>query len=662
MNLKNFVEECHDKEVFKKLSIYIVSCWVFLQVLAVTWEPLGLPQKTVTFFIILALIGFPVNGFLVWKYHLIHLDYKAMTLNEEGNLVNSTLKNSPFQKMYFSVLIIVSIISLSIVALIINNNFNDTIESQDIETSDKIAVLKFGNNTGDKKYDIVGKMTADWIVHRITENNVGQVVSPEILDDYVGLINTSANLTPLDNDRIIKEYFSAGKLISGNFYLKNNKLLFQGSITDGAKNIQLISFKLVECDSEMPLECIEKLTQLILGYLISEDNKISNLQEDSPPKFEAYKYLIDAKENIANNELYIELINKSIEIDENYFEPKVLKVAYYYNIGDFKKSDSLLKQISPTSYTNQRQLNLLNLYESLLKGDNKKVYNFSQKEYEITPFDLLSNSSQMTIALQFVNKPADVNTIFEVISTKGMDVENCAYCEYRIYVKALSEIELGNYQTAIDLLVDINEKINKTRLKRTLLTAYIRSKNDTKVDEFISKAEISSSISDIQNLYLHIGKEYLLLNLKGKADLYFNKLISSCKENDEDGNLALAYFYTQNYSKAEKLFQQKLNKDPNDINALSKLASCEYKLGNIEQSKASIEKLKQLEIPYQFGKIDYAFAQYYAIAENNDLVMKHLLKAVSQGTLYTPTSYLNDPIFVSYFENPKFKEILTFWH
>jgi hypothetical protein len=662
MNLKKFIEICHDKEVFKKLSIYIVSSWVLLQVLAVTWEPLGLPQNTVTFFIILVLIGFPISGFLVWKYHLIHLDYTQDKLNDKGDFVVAKLKNSPFQKIYFTVLLIVSFISLSSVILIINNKFNSNLVANKIETTNKIAVLKFGNNTGDIKYDIVGKMTSDWIIHRITENNVGQVVSPEIVDDYVGLINTSANLTQLDNERIIKEYFSAGKLISGNFYLKNNKLLFQGSITDGAKNIQLISFKLVECDSESPLECIEKLTQLILGYLISEENKVLSLQEDSPPRFEAYEYLIDAKENIANTELYLNLLDKSIAADDNYFEPKVLKVAYYYNIGNYKKSDSLRKLITPTSYTNQRQLNLLNLYEALLKGDNKKVYYFLQKEYAITPFDLFSNSSFMTIALQFVNKPEDVSAIFDEISMKGMDVENCTYCEYRIYVKALSEIELGNYDSAINLLVEINEKIDKLRLKRTLLTAYIRAKNDIKVNEFIEKFEFSGSKSEIQNLYLHIAKEYLLLNSKAKATLYLDKLITACKEIDEDGYLALAYFFSEDYTNALNLFKQALIKDPNNSNILSKLASCEYKVGAVEKSTASFEKLKKLEANYQYGTVDYAIAQYYAIVGNKENALRYLLKAVSQGYLYTPISYLNDPIFVPYFQYKKFDEILTYWH
>ena len=49
MNLKGFIKECHKKEVFKMLSIYIVSSWVVLQVLALIASPLGLPEKTEPF-------------------------------------------------------------------------------------------------------------------------------------------------------------------------------------------------------------------------------------------------------------------------------------------------------------------------------------------------------------------------------------------------------------------------------------------------------------------------------------------------------------------------------------------------------------------------------------------------------------------------------------
>ncbi|MBT8317824.1 MAG: tetratricopeptide repeat protein [Lutibacter sp.] len=666
MNIKNFLKECNDKEVFKKLSIYIVSSWVLIQVLAVTWEPLGLSKKSVTYLLIILLIGFPINIFLVWRYHLVGLDYKNKKLNEEGNLVKVELKNSPFHKMYFYILGIISVLSFLSALLIIQNNFS-TPKISDKEESinnlnDKIAVLRFGNNTGDEKYDIIGKMTSDWIIHGISENNVGQVISPEIIDNYLLQINNASDSSaPIDNKSVINEYFNAGKLISGNFYLENEKLLFQGTITNSAEDTQLISFKLIECDSKSPLECIEKLNQLILGFLITEENKKANLQPGSPPKFEAYKYLYEAKATIDDPIKYVELLDKSIEADSNYFEPKVERVAHYFNTGDFKKSDSLLKTINPTSFANLRQQNLLNMYEALLRGQNDKVYYYSKKEYDITPFDLSTNSGNMTIALQFVNKPEDVIAIFNEISTKGMEIENCAFCKDRIYIKALSEIELGNYDDAIDLLTEINKTVDENQLKKPLFSALIRSGENKEVEDLISKLEYKE-FSEIQELYLYIGNEYLLLKSIDLAEVYFNKLIQSASIKQNDENLALAYFYNQNFKKAKNHFERVLKKDPLNAELLSKLASSQFKNNQHQESEETLKKIRLQQSDYQFGTIDYALAQYYATIREDNKVFEHLTQAVAHGYLFTPNSYMNDPIFVDYFNDDRFKNVLNFWH
>lgn len=413
MKLQLFLKECNEKNVFKKLSIYIVPSWILIQVLAIVWQPLGFPKESITFLIIILLIGFPVNVYLVWRFHLLPLENEIAQLDENGDPIPKKYLKKSFQKMYFSALSIISIVSVVIILLIINNNFKPTLNLKKVELSDKIAVLKFGNDTGDKKYDVVGKMAADWIIHGITENEVGQVISSEIVESYTNNINTSA-VSATNAEKLVKDYFKPGKIITGNFYLKNDKLLFQSSITDGELNESLKSFKLVECNSDNPLDCIETLKQVILGYLITEENKLLNLQEEFPPKFEAYKFLFDAKANVSNNAVYLDFLNKSIAADPNYFEPKVLRVAYYYNNAEFKKADSLRKEIIPTSSGNLRQRNLLNLYDVLLIGNNNKVYSFLKKEYNIVPFDLATNSSAMVIALQYVNKPQDVDAIFNV--------------------------------------------------------------------------------------------------------------------------------------------------------------------------------------------------------------------------------------------------------
>lgn len=63
------------------LSIYVVSAWVVLQVLSVTWQPLGLPHKSVTFLIIVLLLCFPLYIFLLWKFKLAPLHKAAAAID-----------------------------------------------------------------------------------------------------------------------------------------------------------------------------------------------------------------------------------------------------------------------------------------------------------------------------------------------------------------------------------------------------------------------------------------------------------------------------------------------------------------------------------------------------------------------------------------------------
>lgn len=129
---------------------------------------------------------------------------------------------------------------------------------------------------------MAGKMAVDWIIHGITENKVGQVISPEIIADYSSILKASVVPTNNDKSLAVSTYLKPSKIISGEYYLNKNRLLFQCSITDETMNQTLYSFKPVECDPDAPLDCIESLKQRILGYLISEDSEILNLEEVPP--------------------------------------------------------------------------------------------------------------------------------------------------------------------------------------------------------------------------------------------------------------------------------------------------------------------------------------------------------------------------------------------
>ncbi len=654
MTLKTFLKECNEKEVLKKLSIYVVSSWVLIQVLAVTWEPLGIPHKSVTFLIIALLIGFPICLYYIWKIQLEPLEkLKKVRISIKGKP-----KKSGFQKMYFSVMGVISLLALVAVVFIVENNFFKSVKLPTQIGIDKIAILKFGNNTGDSKNDIVGKMTSDWIMHGITQNQLGQVVSPEIVTEYAGFLGGFAGLS--DDRKVLDTYFKPAKVITGNYYLDKDKLIFQCSITDGDFNETLISFEPVSCDKANPLECIESLKQIILGYLITEDSPELNLQ-DTPPKFEAYRYFIDAKATISDPDAYIDLLNKAVAADSNYFEAKVDRVVHYYNTGEYSMADSLIGTIQPNS-RNTRQINLLDMYRALLDGNNKKIYTHIMKEYNYAPFHIETSVGVMVVSLQYVNRPQDIDSIFKLIPMQGMEVENCIQCQSRYYVEGLAEVERKEYGKAIKTLTPITNVVNDFYLKRPLIAAYVRSNNFQGLDSLFSKLSLTNSEKDLKNGYLFAGKECLMSNYEEKAKFYFDKIISMEEEAEDKYYTAFALYYKEAYNETEPLLKLQLEEDPDSKTLLALLAITYFNNGKNSEAESLLQQLQDLPAEYQFGSIDYALAQYYAATGHRERSFQYLLQSVAAGNIYTSQTFQNDPHFKDYRDSETFKNIMTFWH
>lgn len=271
MKLNEFISECREKEVFKRLSIYIVSSWVLLQVVSLLAEPLNLPKASLTLLLLCLLIGFPLYMFLIWQYQLkvegqaIHSEKRgfdsAKASSKPGLDIDPTAENqvlgpsslNRFKKMYFFGLGVLSMITLVACTFIIKTNFFKAKTTPQVllpsePLSDKIAIVTFDNNTGSEDYDVLGKMAVDWILHGITQNKLAQVISPKIINDYSNVLKTT--MAPTVEAKILAEYLKPSKVITGNFYLNGDKLIFQSSITDDKMAKTFIAFDAVSCDSE----------------------------------------------------------------------------------------------------------------------------------------------------------------------------------------------------------------------------------------------------------------------------------------------------------------------------------------------------------------------------------------------------------------------------
>ncbi len=665
MNLKGFVKECHKKEVFKMLSIYIVSSWVVLQVLALIASPLGLPEKSVTYLIIILLLGFPIYIYYIWKFRL--LKYEIQQTEDPTTPYNK----SAFQKMYFSSLFVIGLLSGIAITLIVKNNFGSNFSLEELNENDKIAVLDFENTTGDKELDNVGRIAARYISHGITENEVGQVISSKIVNDYTNVIKSQAGSIDLSN--LLKNYLKPGKSIEGAFYMEKDTLLLQGSIKDGLIDKTFISFETIKCDPNTPLDCAEQLKQEILGYLSTEDkqdesgyikkddNKVS-YYEESPPNYQAYEYLTNALANLGNDKIHLDLLNKAIEKDPNFFEPKIHRISHYYNKGQFKIADSLRRLIANKPSLSKRQKNHLLFHESIVNGKNDRAYTAQKEEYKYASLDQATNMTTMTIALQYVNRPEDIEAIYNEIPMDDMVLEDCARCGFRYYLKGLADVELGNYEEVIKKLVPVTNIIEYNYLKRPLISAYVKSGKIEEFKKYLSDFALTASNQDMDYLNVFTGIQFLNGNTIDEANNYFNKVITNKNSNTSKTELAKAYYFIGDYVNAENLYKTLDETEPENIEYLVHFSISKFNNGNAEAAKNQIEKLNDLRTDYQFGAIDYAWAQYYASIDNNEKALEFLLKAVAQGYNYTPSTFQHDPHFKTLKENPEFNnKIMNYW-
>ncbi len=666
MKLKKFIKECQDKEVFKNLSIYIVSSWVLLQVVPLLAEPLNFPKKILSYTLILLLIGFPLYIYFVWRFQLANTIKKKPLLDVNGLPVPGKYAKNSFKKLYFAALSLIGLFSFSAVLYIVQKNFSQNSNFSDFHVSDKIAVLTFDNNTNIDDYEIAGKMAADWIIHGITQNRVGQVISPEIIEDYSEVLK--ASLMPSNKKDILTDYLKPSKIIKGEYYLNNNRLLFQCSITDEIMNETLISFKAVECDPNAPLDCIEELKQRILGYLIIEDDNSQNLQE-MPPKYEAYQYLLQAKKlQYKNDEEHLRLLDMAIAADSTYFEPKTYKLVYYYNANNYAVADSLLQDLLISTESNDRQRNLYNLYDALLLGKNKNVFRYYKIEYNYAPLDMEINSSMMSIALQFVNKPMVIDSIYQEIDMRVMDLLNCNYCEDRYYIKALADIEFQKYRNAIDLLSPFSKEQGFEKLKKVLIRAHNKLGDFAKTDKILSEIQIISKEYKWLEMFLFNAKDLLVEDKRDRANIYLDKIIDAVKQAPEAIKtktkkiVAESLFFKREYEIAELLLEEVLHLQPELTEQNAMLAIAYQRNGKTNEAQEQLAKLESLRGEYQYGSVDYALAQYYAAIKNDEKTINYLKNALAAGRWYGPTSFQNDPLFKFYVQSEAFKTVMNFLH
>ena len=508
------------------------------------------------------------------------------------------------------------------------------------------------------KLDVLGDRAPTWLSREINKHQLAESYDyPSFLKEYQSIDGLT--------DAAIREKFNRmphKRLIKGSYQEENNQLLLHSEIKDRVSHRTL---KIIEVTA--PLEdlsrAMHELSEKVLGWLAREDKK-ELILEQKPISYRAFLHLEKAKEFYHEPHIFLAELEKSLEIDPTYFEPKILRVGYYFNVQETEKADQCLKELEETIEDwDMRQKNLILLYRSLLIQDYARAYACMKEEYNQAPRDLQTNTSVMSMALFYVNKPTDIESYYNQIPMSKEEIRQSEFCRDRLYLRAWSLVLNKNFGPAMDLLRSYLQSPGYRRLKEVYVTAQIRSRQFKKVDDALERFELLDHTSPgmLSKLYLKTGLEFLLVGEHSRARQNFQKILELPKEDCGEEVRLKALFHSGNYSTFLKEWPQS---DPEHLSRLDQA-------GLKGMRAIALAQTNQMEMGEGLflgsnGLIDatntYAAAQFKAFLGKEEEALKLLRKALDQGHFYTRSSFSNDPILSALHSRSEFHQLLRLRH
>lgn len=161
--------------------MYSVALWLVCQVVDVISDPLDLPDWTLTFIIVIGLIGFPVALILSWLFDVT----REGVVTDRGSLTKAVSRR-PFDQVLDCLLVVAAtVICLQLATGIITN---EAVAETPVER--RIAVFPFVAAAGERA-DLYGNSLMSEIQHVLTKDPGTIVIAPrEVYLDDDGLTLT----------------------------------------------------------------------------------------------------------------------------------------------------------------------------------------------------------------------------------------------------------------------------------------------------------------------------------------------------------------------------------------------------------------------------------------------------------------------------------------
>ena len=326
MSKPSFFQQLQRRNVFKVASIYAVTAWLIIQIVATTFPIFDFPKWSQQWIIILLILGFPIA--LVWAW--VNDDKK-----EEG------------PKNRWAVPVSVLIIGLLGVLLLWyrSTSTDQTGQLSNAMKTERVAAIPFENNTGNEGLNAFGSLCSNMITNGLTEAGI-KTCSPRAVLQYEHLIGILPNNQ--DDKTSFAEAMDARFRVEGYFLLEGDTITVKSSLVDNFDNEVIRTFP----DTRGPITEKEKLvadlTQRIMGYWVNKE--VVDRGKITPPLYEAYlefeKIFHRTKGAWPNARLIKSQCRKAFALDTTFYLAKIEEMFWVAD-GGLSAMDTIIHQLMP---------------------------------------------------------------------------------------------------------------------------------------------------------------------------------------------------------------------------------------------------------------------------------------------------------------------------
>ncbi len=572
--LSRFWSELKRRKVIKAATLYAATAFIIMEAGDIMLPRLGLPDWTVTFLVVLLIVGFPISLIFSWIF-----DFTSKGI-EKTDSIEADLKyeekSQKNQRLFTFSNLVIAILLVVVCILIYPKLFNkDQFEDiRDEKGKISVAVMPFENLTGDSLNNVWQGGIQNLLISALSSSNELQVrryqTMTNIMAQKKNVIQASVSTSfagELARDLETKTYILGKMMKAGNRIRINAQLV-------NADNEEIYKTYQVDCTNEEAIFAVsDSLGGIIRNFLeikkysesIHSPGASSSAATNSP---EAFGYYIHAYESLEkmDDRTTLELLQKAIETDPDFIDAYVFLSLYLTSLQQYKQAEAVLDR----AYVKRDQVSVR----------EKLFLDFLHAYHHETPYE-------------------EIMFLREILEMDEMNVNYWFFLGY-------AHLKLEQFEEAIasfDRVIEIQEQwgISNTYPQLSVwlggaLHKVGQHKRENEIYELgLQAGQLSGYILSQQSACAlsrddnERAAEYLQqYKAKRKSDGWSEALILN--------NIGYIYEEANRMEEAGKYKRQALALDPDDPQVLEGLAwhLIEYDI-NLEEGIALIEKALKLD-------------------------------------------------------------------